>query len=365
MRGMNRNNTHRNKVKWRVLTLALSIIMIQANIINVFGYEIDDLREFSGKQRINTSEYKEQQNIIINAYEEQINKKPGADELNKESIAKSIEEKRNSLNEEREKLEKSIAEDIANNVSASNIIDIIKEIENIDKKLNNTEMKIPELIVNTEELEKQYNIAKQALSIAEEKFELGEIGERTKCPVVDLFRIYYTFGDMRNPYNTDEIWHNNGVYFAIPKNGSDIRVQWNGTVKKVVRDDPTWGTYIVVQHGSSLETSYSYLDRVDVHEGQELKQYDTIGHCTNKYMYLEIILDGVYINPFRLYGSTGVNEYYSWMNSHPELVVDYEDLGNVKNYVESLVEEETKSNKQQSKVDDENTVHVQVKRSEE
>lgn len=359
MESMAMSNKHGHKVKWRVLVIALSILLIQANVITVFGYDVDDLREFSGVQRINTEEYRQKQNIIINAYNEQMQKKAQADSFNSSDIAAQIEEKRSSLLEERGRLEESISIGMANNDSADNIIGVIKQIESIDKDLLSTEMKIPELIVNDEELEKQYSIAEQSLNKANEKFELGEIGERMKCPVEDLFRIYYTYGNMRNPYNLDEIWLNNGVYFAIPKQGSDIRVQWNGVVKKVITNDPVWGTYVVVNHGDNLETSYSFLDKVSVYEGQTLNQYDTIGYCNNTYMYFEVILDGMYINPFRLYGSTGVKEYYSWMNSHPELIIDYDDMTDIKNYVEKP-EENSKPKKEKELSNTEDTIHVKI-----
>lgn len=347
-------------VRQRALVIVLSAILIQTNIITVFGYEVDDLREFSGRQRINTEEYKEKQNIIIEAYNEQMYRNEETELLSSESIAEKIEKKRDELLRERERLEGVIETSMTSNLGANSIFGTIKQIEDIDTKLSESSMKIPELVTNIEELQKQYEIAAESLKTAEEHFELGEAGERTKGPVKDLFRVYYTYGKMKNPYNLEEVWQNNGVYWMIPKTGSDIQVQWNGVVKKIVRDDQTWGNYIVVSHGNSLETSYSFLTNIKVTEGQTLNQYDIIGDSAGDYIYFEIILDGTYINPFWFYGSTGVNEYYSWLNSHPELVIDYDDLTDIKNYVKYNKELVEETKEVETKANTENEVHVHL-----
>lgn len=357
---MNMNRRRGGLVGQRALAIVLSAILIQANVITVFGYEVDDLREFSGKQRINTEEYREKQNIIINAYNEQMYRNEETELLSSDSIAQKIEKKRAGLLKERERLEGVIESLMTSNSGANSIFGTIKQIENIDVKLSDSEMQLPEIVTNIEELQKQYDIATKSLKMASEHYELGEAGERTKGPVKDLFRVYYTYGKMKNPYNLDEVWQNNGVYWMLPKNGSEIQVQWNGVVKKIVRNDQTWGSYIVVSHGSNLETSYSFLDTMNVAEGQSLNQYDIIGTATGKYMYFEIVLDGVYVNPFWFYGSTGVKEYYSWLNSHPELVIDYEDLTDSKNYVEYDKEMVEETREKDNDTGNKNKVHVRV-----
>lgn len=352
------------KLGRRVLITALSTILIQLQIITVFGYEVDDLREFSGEQRIKTEEYLKSNEDIVKMYDAHKIKKEESELLGYESLAIEIGKKRDELNLSRGELVKEIRSGMAQNTDASLLITKTDEIKKIDTMLIQDNMQIPEVTRDDVEINSQYAIAEEKIRIANESFELGEIGERMKSPVKDLFKIYYPYGEMKNPYNQDEVWRNNGVYLDLPKKGSEVRVQWNGTVKKVVTGDVTWGNYIVVQHGASLETSYSFMDTITVREGQELKQYDKLGTSLDKYLYFEVILDGAYVNPFKLYGSTGVNVYNTWVNNNPGILISDDKLGEVKNYVTITVDttEKEKNNitTETEAIEGEDDIHVTI-----
>lgn len=67
-----------------------------------------------------------------------------------------------------------------------------------------------------------------------------------------------------------------GTDYGCPY-GSPIFTTADGTVVRVGHQFPGAGHYIVIDHGNRIQTVYMHLSKILVHEGQKLKQKQTIG----------------------------------------------------------------------------------------
>ena len=67
-----------------------------------------------------------------------------------------------------------------------------------------------------------------------------------------------------------------GTDYPCPT-GTPVFTTANGVVKKVGHQFPGAGHYIVVDHGSGIQTIYMHLSKIGVHDGQRVKQGQTIG----------------------------------------------------------------------------------------
>ena len=67
-----------------------------------------------------------------------------------------------------------------------------------------------------------------------------------------------------------------GTDYPCPT-GTPVFTTANGVVKNVGHQFPGAGHYIVVDHGSGIQTIYMHLSKIGVHDGQRVKQGQTIG----------------------------------------------------------------------------------------
>lgn len=92
-----------------------------------------------------------------------------------------------------------------------------------------------------------------------------------------------------------------GIDLSAPT-GTPIYASADGVV---TRADwfSSYGLYISLDHGASLETRYGHLSRLNVAEGQEVKKGDLIGYVgstgrsTGPHLHYEVRIAGVAVNP--------------------------------------------------------------------
>jgi len=102
-------------------------------------------------------------------------------------------------------------------------------------------------------------------------------------------------------------------------NGIDIEAKINDDVKAVaegvvkeVKEDPMWGTIVVLQLKDKTIIKYANLNKtVKVKVGQQLKEGDVIGSVgktantetlTNDHLHFEVIKDSKYVDPEKYFG---------------------------------------------------------------
>ncbi len=114
-------------------------------------------------------------------------------------------------------------------------------------------------------------------------------------------RITSRFGNRRDPFNWSTRFHS-GIDIAAPLN-TPIYAAADGTVV-MARNNGGYGLTVVIDHGSTYETLYAHLNRIDVEVGDKVKKGDTIGgmgttgRSTGVHLHYEIKRDGEHIDPY-------------------------------------------------------------------
>lgn len=114
-------------------------------------------------------------------------------------------------------------------------------------------------------------------------------------------RITSRFGNRRDPFNWNTRFHS-GIDIAAPLN-TPIFAAADGTVV-MARNNGGYGLTVVIDHGSTYETLYAHLNRIDVEVGDKVNKGDiiagmgTTGRSTGVHLHYEIKRDGEHIDPY-------------------------------------------------------------------
>ena len=106
--------------------------------------------------------------------------------------------------------------------------------------------------------------------------------------------------------------YHKGIDIAFPL-GTEILAGLDGTVTTGAYDS-SYGNYIVISDGNGLEMKYAHCDTLLVSEGQPVAKGDVIatvgstGDSTGNHLHMEILKDGIHINPIYFVEANGGNE---------------------------------------------------------
>lgn len=122
-------------------------------------------------------------------------------------------------------------------------------------------------------------------------------------------------GEIIRPYSMDSLVYSDTLQEWITHRGIDIkgemyqevRAAQSGTIKSI-KNDPRYGTSIIIEHKNGFKTVYSCLlgTRDGLEENQEVKQGDVIGKIGNSgvfetadgaHLHFEMLKDDGYVNP--------------------------------------------------------------------
>jgi murein DD-endopeptidase MepM/ murein hydrolase activator NlpD len=115
-------------------------------------------------------------------------------------------------------------------------------------------------------------------------------------------RLMGGFGQRNDPLSGDGEMHK-GVDISAPQgtpvkaaaDGIIVRASWNGG----------YGRCVIIDHGNNYETLYGHMSRIDVIEGQEIRQGEvlgavgTSGHSTGPHLHYEVHVGQTPVNPYR------------------------------------------------------------------
>ncbi len=120
-------------------------------------------------------------------------------------------------------------------------------------------------------------------------------------------RLMGGFGVRSDPFSGEGAMHT-GVDISAPMgtpvhataDGIVVHAGWNGG----------YGRCVVVDHGNNYQTWYAHLSRMDVIEGQEIRQGEvlgavgTTGRSTGAHLHYEVRIASTPVNPYRFLGRT-------------------------------------------------------------
>ena len=108
------------------------------------------------------------------------------------------------------------------------------------------------------------------------------------------------YGNRSNPITSQKEVHK-GMDFAAKK-GTGIAAAAEGKVV-LVKNSPSYGKYIKVDHGKGLVTLYAHCNSIIKKEGDMVRKGETIatvgntGQSTGYHLHFEVILNGKNLNP--------------------------------------------------------------------
>lgn len=122
-------------------------------------------------------------------------------------------------------------------------------------------------------------------------------------PFSDDWRSHVTseFADRSNPLTGAAELHR-GIDLAAPK-GTAIHAVASGTVILARYNHPSYGNYIVIDHGGGTTTLYAHCDTLTAATGQPVGAGDVIatvgstGDATGNHLHLEVKVAGELVNP--------------------------------------------------------------------
>lgn len=115
-------------------------------------------------------------------------------------------------------------------------------------------------------------------------------------------RITSKYGNRKDPFNWKRTFHS-GIDIAAPKN-TPILAAADGKVILAGRNGG-YGLTVIIDHGSTYETLYAHLNRIDVKVGQAVTKGDVIGgmgttgRSTGVHLHYEIKRNGERIDPYQ------------------------------------------------------------------
>ncbi len=131
-------------------------------------------------------------------------------------------------------------------------------------------------------------------------------------------RISTQFGMIRY-INNDESERHSGIDISAQK-GTPIKAANNGTVRLSMLLKVT-GNTIIIDHGSSIYTSYCHLDRLLIEEGAKVSKGDIIGEVgstgfsTGPHLHWSATIGKTYINPESLMEKDPLGFIIAWQEN--------------------------------------------------
>jgi murein DD-endopeptidase MepM/ murein hydrolase activator NlpD len=183
---------------------------------------------------------------------------------------------------------------------AKNTLNENYDIKSIVKFSSNINVSNIQKYVETENLNDIENKVENLIDSERAKITGGktikqQINQEFAAPVSKKISLFSN----NNIYKKKEI--NNGVEFYIPIN-TDINTVYDGVVEET-GDSKEDGKYIVIDHGSGIETRYSHLNLIDVKKGSKVNKNQVIGKSGNtgedksSNLYFQLMYMGEKLNP--------------------------------------------------------------------
>jgi murein DD-endopeptidase MepM/ murein hydrolase activator NlpD len=113
------------------------------------------------------------------------------------------------------------------------------------------------------------------------------------------------FGVRSDPFSGEGAMHT-GVDIAAPI-GTPVHVTADGVVLQAGWHGG-YGRCVVIDHGNNYQTLYGHLSRIDVMEGQEIRQGEVLGavgstgRSTGAHLHYEVRVASTPVNPYRFLG---------------------------------------------------------------
>lgn len=298
-------NKNTSKIKTTVILLCVSTLILGTN--KVKAETLDDVRESLGKQRYDTLYTdKEIQKLTKDylAYEEN-------NDLYSLYSKKDIQEKNKKAQKKKESVELELIKDqtVFNNAIQTNY-NTLRVIKNYTKyKTTKTKYKKVQEIQDLNDIKyksnryaKQYKKMRSIVKELKGYKSIGSIGSNATTPLNDGYNLVSPYGILTKNKKKSELVKHKGADFEAEKNQRNgVKATYNGVVEKIANE----GTVtVVLKVHSKMRVLYTSNNlKLDVREGEKVKQGDTIGKLSKGVLHYEVHFDSKAVNPIYLHGS--------------------------------------------------------------
>lgn len=172
----------------------------------------------------------------------------------------------------------------------------------------------------------QYSGEKSYNDIKSLDFDIGLIGESLTSPVQTGFNILTPYGYIKK-YGEDKYSSSKLLGIELrAQEGTVVESQFNGVIVGVTADQNVPGSRVVrVYHGNSTYTIYHHIIPDEfTYVGNSVAQGDLLGTVANttnyesdkdNHMLYQVKLNGTFINPLVMFGSSGKRAYEHWITN--------------------------------------------------
>ena len=126
------------------------------------------------------------------------------------------------------------------------------------------------------------------------------VGSNSLFTPVDSATLTSGFGDRENPVTFAKEKHK-GLDMAT-ESGSPVYAAASGSVVYSA-NSPTYGNYLIVDHGNGLKTLYAHCSKLlktkgdTVNAGEKIALVGSTGQSTGPHLHFEIIINGINVDP--------------------------------------------------------------------
>lgn len=137
-------------------------------------------------------------------------------------------------------------------------------------------------------------------------------------PVVG--RLMSGFGTRTDPFS-DEGARHTGLDISAPM-GTPVKAAADGVVISAGWNGG-YGRCVIVDHGNGYQTWYGHLSKIDVMEGEEIRQGETLGkvgmtgRATGPHLHYEVRIHSTPVNPYRFLAHASIARTASTPSSSP------------------------------------------------
>ena len=183
---------------------------------------------------------------------------------------------------------------LANSSSTADIAAPLRAAQSLKQtELGNGDQEFRRLFASWQSLDKP------GTQIARPNRRIGDVAIPSRMPV-DGVRLTSDYGMRWHPVTGGRRAHK-GVDLAGPT-GTPVRATADGTVGRAEWYS-SYGLYVSLEHGGSIETRYGHMSRLNVAAGQQVHKGDIIGYVgstgrsTGPHLHYEVRIAGQAVNP--------------------------------------------------------------------
>ena len=305
----------RKTIRKTGVTMGLAIVLLLHTTIgnNVYAETVDDLRAYIG----NAVEQSDRVIIIENEDTKGVEVPEVGSQVGN---VKDIEDIREDL----ENLEALYETRLRTGTKPSNIVAVLKNIEESKEKLEVAKQSGSTTIVHTYRyLDDRDMPNKEREDLDSKYFDIGSVGEYLQAPT-NINYLVTPYGYKETPNGVEKNKH---IGIDLRTNpGEPIKSVFNGYIQKIEKDTSGENFTITVSSTGGLYTIYHHIQIEPVlTKGKRVKFGQQLGIAGNtqasepdkvNHILFQVVLDGNYINPLYLYGNNGESIYKAYKKNY-------------------------------------------------